>query len=216
MDHMIKLVFLTSMFALVTACSSPTVKEEASTEFATEGLHAVKSSGFEEAYILPSADLASYRSVTIEPLDLSDVNITNTAVQGTVRRDWAMTPERVAGLQQGWQSSTDRAFGDYDLEGGGDKVLRMTSALTKVQPGMGSMGTTTAVAGTQPIQGPGGDSVDISAEFRLYDQASGDLIAVIRDRRRISAQQWSRTSGADMASVFNSWAGLLHTRVSGK
>jgi hypothetical protein len=60
------------------------------------------------------------------------------------------------------------------------------------------------------------DTVDVSVEFRLYDQGSGELLAVIRDRRTIALAQWSRAAGIDMINLFNSWAALLHTRVSGK
>lgn len=215
MPQLPRLVFATALVALISACSSPTVKEEAAPEFAAEGLHAVKSSGFAEAFVLPSAELSSYRSVNIEPLELSGLEVTNTSVQGTVRRNWELTPEQEQSLAQAWGERMDRAFGDYDLEGTGDKVLRISSALTKVQPGTGSIGTR-GVAGGQQQPGVSGDIVDISGEFRLYDQGSGDLLAVIRDTRRISGQQWPRNATADISSLFASWSGLLHSRVAGR
>mgnify|MGYP001823689101 CR=1 FL=1 len=53
-------------------------------------------------------------------------------------------------------------------------------------------------------------------EFRLYDAQSGELLAVIRDRRTIGSLQWTRAAGVDIVNLFNSWAALLHTRVSGR
>ncbi len=215
MPQLLKFAFAAVLVALISACSSPTVKEEAAPEFAAEGLHAVKSSGFAEAFVLPSAELSSYRSVNIEALDLSGTEVTNTAAQGTVRRNWELSPEQAQSLEQAWAERMDRAFGDYDLEGTGDKVLRISSALTKVQPGTGSIGTRGVAGGQQP-PGVAGEIVDISGEFRLYDQGSGDLLAVIRDTRRISGQQWPRNATADISSLFASWSGLLHSRVAGR
>ncbi len=60
------------------------------------------------------------------------------------------------------------------------------------------------------------DSVDVAAEFRLYDDASGQLLAVIRDRRTLPGLSWTRMAGSDLANQFSRWAGLLHTRISGR
>jgi hypothetical protein len=90
--------------------------------------------------------------------------------------------------------------------------MRLESELTDITPGRSSGSATTA--GGQRVAGSA-DSVDISAEFRLYDQASGDLIAVIRDRQTLPSMMWTRTGGSDMSNQFSRWAGLLHTRISG-
>jgi hypothetical protein len=60
------------------------------------------------------------------------------------------------------------------------------------------------------------DVVEISMEFRLYNQASGDLLAVIRDSRTMVSVAMSRTAPVGVETMFNSWAALLHTRVSGR
>ena len=195
------------------ACSAaPTVQEQPSTEFAAAGLHPVTSSGFEAAYVRPGAKLASYRTVNIEDMDASDVHITHTAAPGTLRRDWQITPEREANLAAAWARAMDGFFTGYERAATGDKVLRITARLTRLEPGR------TSASGSAGSGAPGtsADTVDISAEFRLYDQGSGDLLAVIRDRRTIAMALWSRAAGVDMVNLFNSWAALLHTRVSGR
>jgi hypothetical protein len=60
------------------------------------------------------------------------------------------------------------------------------------------------------------DVVEIFMEFRLYDKASSELLVVIRDSRTMISQAMSRTAPAGIQMMFNSWAALLHTRVSGR
>jgi hypothetical protein len=124
------LMALTLLTALNACSGAPTIKDEPSTEFAAEGLHPVKSSGFEAAYVRPNAGLPSYRALAVEPMDVVDVHVTNTTAPGTMRRDWIVTPERETNLRSAWARATDRAFARYDRAGTGDNVLRITAALT--------------------------------------------------------------------------------------
>ena len=213
MPQVVKFLVTITLMSALTACGGPSLKEEPSVEFSNEGLHPVRSSGFEEAYARPDANLTSYKVVNIPALRTADVKITSTVVSGTTRRDWQMTPEREANLQQSWADAMNRAFADYEPGTSGDRVLRITAELTRVIPGRSSGTATTA--GGQVVMGSG-DTVDIAVEFRLYDQADDDLLAVIRDRRTIASLQWSRAAGVDMVNLFNAWARLLHTRVSGR
>ena len=201
------------MLIAIAACGGPSMKEEPSAEFAEQGLHSVRSSGFDHAYVHPDAKLASYRVANIEALQTSEVEVASTAVSGTRRRDWQMTPEREANLRKSWADAMNRAFADYELSTSGDQVLRITAAITGVIPGRTSATTTTA--GGLPVAGSG-DTVDIAVEFRLYDSASDKLLAVIRDRRTIAGLQWTRSAGVDTVNLFNTWAGMLHTRISGR
>ena len=204
------LALLTSL----AACSqAPVLSSEASTEFAAQGLQVVQSSGFEQAYARPGTSLSSYQRIDAEKMSVADVHISHTTAPGTMRRDWLITPEREANVQAAWAQSMDRAFAHYSSATAGEKVLRVTAALTRLDPGM-----TSAAAGGLPgsAAGTSSNTVDVSVEFRLFDQGSGDLLVVIRDRRTIPTAQWSRAAGVDMVNLFGSWAALLHTRVSGK
>ncbi|MEM8660940.1 MAG: hypothetical protein AAGF35_08655, partial [Pseudomonadota bacterium] len=60
------------------------------------------------------------------------------------------------------------------------------------------------------------DAIEIFAEFRLFNSADDQLLAVIRDNRTIGAAAMSRTAPINMTLLLDSWAALLHTRVSGK
>ncbi|RLA61806.1 MAG: hypothetical protein DRR04_01825 [Gammaproteobacteria bacterium] len=201
------------LLTMITACAdTPVVQEQPSTEFAAEGLHPVSSSGFEAAYARPNANLASYRTLDVVSMDVSDVHISHTTAPGTMRRDWQIMPERKTNLQGAWDRAMNRAFAGYAHAGTGDKELRITAKLTRLEPGR----TSAAAGHVSGMAGTSTDTVDVSAEFRLYDQAGGDLLAVVRDRRTIAMLQWTRAAGTDMVNLFNSWAALLHTRVSGK
>lgn len=60
MNQFLKRTVLIALVALVSACGGPVVKEEVSAEFSAEGLHQLRASGFEEAYVHPDANLSSY------------------------------------------------------------------------------------------------------------------------------------------------------------
>lgn len=210
--HPILSVFLAMGLALA-GCASPTVTGDLSDEFAEEGLKRVTSSGFDTAYVYPDAGLARFSDVRITPMEVADVEVGSTAVSGTARSNWTMTVERERALQQLWENSTSRAFADYPRESDAQTTLRLDSALTRIIPGRSSGTATTA--GGQVIAGSS-DSVDVSAEFRLYDNASGQLLAVIRDRRTLPGLAWTRMAGSDLANQFSRWAGLLHTRINGR
>ncbi len=199
--------------AVLTACSQPTLTDQPSEEFTAEGLLRVKSSGFEQAYVRPDAQLGSYQNVIIADMQVADVKVSETAITGTVRNDWVMNSEREQTLQGLWRKATDRAFAAYPLNDDGQPALRLESELTDITPGRSSGSTTTA--GGQVVTGSA-NSVDIAAEFRLYDQSSGSLLAVIRDRQTLPGMLWTRTGGSDMSNQFSRWAGLLHTRISGR
>lgn len=207
-------LILPILLLLLGACSGPpTVQDTPSTEFSAEGLHLVSASGFSSAYALPSANLSAYRSVNIEPLAADNVDVGQTAVAGTLRRDWQMTPEREAALQQVWGRAMERAFSSYAQSSSGDDTLRITAEMTRVAPGRPT--ATTIGGGIQPL-GSSQDVVEIFMEFRLYNQGSGELLGVIRDSRTMISQAMSRTAPVGVQTMFNSWAALLHTRVSGR
>lgn len=196
----------------VGGCTTPSLEERVAPEFADEGLAPVRNSGFAEAFALPGADLPGYGKVQFTPMSLADLDVTQTTMSGTTRAQWQVTPAREVGLQDAWSAATARAFRDYPRAEEGLGTLRIDAALTRVAPGRTATTATTAAGGM--VQGTS-DVVEVSAEFRLVDAASGQLLAVIRDRRAISSLQWTRTAGIDSVNLFNSWAALLHTRVTG-
>lgn len=197
----------------IMGCASPALEQGAAPEFLGEGLAPVRNSGFAEAYALPGANLPGYGIVQFSPMSVADLVVTQTTMSGTTRGQWQVTPEREAGLQQTWADATARAFRDYPRAESGQGALRIDAALTRVAPGR-SASTATSASGAM-VQGTS-DIVEVSAEFRLVDAASGQLLAVIRDRRAISSLQWTRAAGIDSVNLLNSWAALLHTRVSGR
>jgi len=197
---------------LFTACSNPTFQDEPSPEFKEEGLYPVRATGFAEVNARRDAQLSSYAAVTIEALELDNVQISEAVISGATPRDWQMTAAREQVLVEAWKTAMEWAFRDYDRSGNGNNSLRITAQLTHVRPRSRSAIVTTHSG----VPTPGsGDVVDISIEIRLYDQASGKLLAVIRDRRDVLAVQWIRSNGRDISILFTSWSGLLEGRVSG-
>jgi len=206
------LLIILGLVVLLGGCTTPQLKEDLSGEFASEGLYKVKNSGFAEAFVRRDASLPGYRDVAIEPLNVSNIDIPNTVVEGTSRRDWQMTPERQATLQSVWAEAMNRAFSGYGRAGDTANSLRITSQLVRIAPGRPS---TTTIGGMPPL-GSSQDVVEIWAEFRLYDVANGELLGVIRDSRTLTSFALSRTAPATVRQLFGSWASLLHTRISGR
>lgn len=206
-------ILLSLCIALLNGCAEPALKDQVSSEFATQELYPVKNSGFAEAFVRRDANLASYHSVDISPLGVSDIDIPNTMVAGTLRRDWQMTAERQIALQEAWSNAMNQAFASYLRATDGSRVLRIDSGLTRIAPGRPT--ATTIGADLLPM-GSSQDVVEIWVEFRLYDASEERLLAVIRDNRTLTSMQMSRTAPATVKLLFGSWAALLHTRVSGK
>ena len=198
--------------ALLLGACNPSFKDDANGEFAAEGLYPVSSSGFEEAHARRDAALSSYRIVSIGPLQLDETEISQAPVPGTTRRNWQITPEREQVLLEAWDQAMQRAFQNHEQSGSGDAVLQISSSLLSVRARPRSV-TGTLPAGVQA--GGSGDVVELVMEIRLYDQGSGRLLAVVRDRRDVLMAQWTRANGRDLRSLFNSWASLLAARVAG-
>ena len=205
--------------ALVTACSStPEIQDKPSSEFA--GLNKVTGSGFSEAWARPDAALASYRVISASELNSADAQIVQPgqSLNSRISRDWEMTPERQQALAQAWATALDNAAREQGLatDGSGDKVLRIDAAITRIAPSA-NFAEEQKAAGRSSVYTE--DSGEASAEFRLYDQASGELLAVIRDKRRVGSQAWSRSStvsaSADVRNLLSSWATRLVARSRG-
>lgn len=212
MRTIVSLPLLLLVLFTLGACTTPTLQDQPTSEFAPARLYPVQSSGFGQAFVSRNAGLSSYRVLDIQALDFTDVKLNQRVVPGTRRSDWQLTPEREAALQRAWQEAMDRAFNSYGRAGSGDKVLRITARLVSVLPGR----PTSTTIGRQ-LQPPGStqDAMEIAVEFRLYELAGGELLAVIRDSRTITTIALSRTGPASVDRLFGSWASLLHTRVSG-
>jgi hypothetical protein len=199
---------------LIVACSSgPALEQQPTGEFAAQGLHPVTRSGFAQAYAKPDTQLTRYSGVAIATLSTSAIETGHTTVDGTLRRDWQMNPERELALQQVWASAMQRAFNSYDQSGDGAMVLEIKAAITRVAP---SRPTAATIGGGIQSMASSQDVVEIFMEFRLYDKASSELLVIIRDSRTMISQAMSRTAPAGIQTMFNSWAALLHTRVSGR
>lgn len=202
---------------IVSACTgTPTLEEKPSSEFV--GLNKVSSSGFKEAWARPGAKLSSFSSVQVSTLESANAQIVQPDTARRISQQWELTPERQQALDNDWQNAMRSAAREQGLATGegGDKTLRVDAVITRIAPSanlqqeQNSPGRTTVYTE---------DSGDASIEFKLYDAASNELLAVIRDNRRVGNQMWGRsntvTASADVRRLFNSWANQLLSRISG-
>lgn len=212
MHGLTPVILLTCVLGILAACSTPTTQEQASAEFAPAELYPVTQTGFDQAFVARDAQLASYRSLDIVPLDVSDVEIPQTLVMGTTRGDWLLTPERQRAMQQAWAAAMEQAFAAYERAEQGAGVLRIAAEIKRIAPGRP---TSTTIGGALP-SASAREAVEVFVEFRLYQQDSGVLLAVIRDSRTMTAAAMSRSAPIGTEIMFRSWAALLQTRISGK
>lgn len=201
---------------LVSACSvSPALEEQPSTDY--QGLHVVSNSGFREAWARPDANLSQYRVIEIGTLGSADAKIIQPSSSSRIHRDWELTTERETALARTWQEAMTRAADKVGLDSGGEgrQVLRITASLTQIAPS----------ANLQQLEQSAGpnrvyteDSGEAAIEMRLYDQASGQLLVVIKDKRRVGPRIWSLAStvsaSADVRNLFNNWSNQLLSRVT--
>jgi hypothetical protein len=213
MYPMFRAMLVLLVLVLPAACTQPALQDEVCAGFAPDTLYLVKNSGFAEACARSDAALSGYRAIDAQPLGVSHIDIPQTNVAGTRRRDWEMTGERQDALRTGWADAMDQAFAGYPRATGGPAVLRIEAELTRIAPGRP---TATTIGGALQPVGSTQDVMEISAEFRLVDGNDGRLLAVIRDSRTITTVAMSRTAPASVTILFGSWAALLHTRVAGK
>jgi Protein of unknown function (DUF3313) len=216
---MIRLPLLGAALALflLTACTgTPTMQDKQSGEF--PGLNKVSSTGFSEVWSRPDAKLKDYASIDINALATDQAVIKQPSGSGYPRKDWELTEQRQQALSQAWDESMRTAADQYGLRVGaeGDKVLRIQAAITEIAP-------TANLALEQ--QQPGRSTVytensgKAAIEIKIFDQASGELLTVVRDRRDVGSNMWRRsstvTASADVRRLFNSWSNLLLGRISG-
>ncbi|WP_170287470.1 DUF3313 family protein [Halioglobus maricola] len=204
---------------LLAACSStPVMEDKPSSEF--EGLNKVSSTGFNEVWGRPGTDLSSYSAIVATPLKSADAEIIQPgqSIQTRTRQDMEMTPEVEQGLAETWNDAITREAQDKGLatDGSGDKVLRIDASMTRIAPSANFAAEKQAPGRTTVYTE---DSGDASIEFRLYDNTSGELLAVVRDKRSIGSQMWSRsntvTASADVRNLYRNWANRLVTRITG-
>ncbi|MEH6633906.1 MAG: DUF3313 family protein [Halioglobus sp.] len=207
-----------SLSIILTACTgTPTLEEKPSSEFA--GLNEVSSSGFKEAWARPGADLQHYKVILISDLVSSDAEIRQPAASKLTRQDWVLTPARQQALSQDWSRAMSTAADERDISstGEGEQVLRVDAQITRIAPNSDPQQAQSAPGYTRVYSE---DSGEASIEIKLYDQTSNELLAVIRDNRRVGNRMWRLTStvsaSADVRMLFDSWSNRLLSRISGK
>lgn len=217
--HTIRITLALFVLAMVAACTgTPTIEDKPSSEF--PGLNKVSSSGFSEAWGRPGTTLSDYKSIRATSLKSSDAKIIQPgqSINTRVRKDIEMTPEIEAQLAQVWDTAITKAAKEQGLtaDGNGDKVLRIDATMTRIAPSANFAEERNAPGRTTTYTE---DSGEASIEIRLVDDASGELLAVVRDKRRVGSQVWSRsntiTASADVRNLFNNWAKRLTSRISG-
>ena len=205
--------------ALLAACSStPQLQEKESSEFA--GLNKVTGTGFNEAWAKPGAALDQYRIIDARPMASADAEIIQpgSSAISRVQRDWELTQERQDSLAAAWDAAIKGAATNAGLAvaSDGEKVLRIDARMTRIAPSA-DFAQAQSAAGRTTVYTE--DSGDASVEFRLVDQRSGELLAVIRDKRTLGSQMWGRsstvTAGADARNTLNRWARQLVARITG-
>jgi hypothetical protein len=163
-----------------------------------DGLVPVRSWNLDELYLRPSVDLASYRSVTIDPVQVSfrpDWNRDFVDPHASVRRlsqdDVAKIRDDTAAAFQSALAEAFKARGYSIAAGPGPGVLHLSPTLTNVYVNatedLYTGGTTKSFSK---------DAGEATLLLDVRDGASGALLAHVVDRR--TAQQTKGTQRSDL------------------
>ncbi len=213
-----RLALAACALALVAACSAPSgLKQEASTEFS--GLYRLAGTGFSEAWVRPDAGLENYSAISATPMQSAGAEVIQpgSSVGSRINLDWEMTAERQASLAAAWNHAINNAAAAAGMQSTppAAQALRIDSRLIRIAPR----------ADFNRVQNASGHVVLLSeysgeawVEFRLFDNASAQLLAVFRDRQQLGPGLWHRsntvTATMDTRNALDTWARRLLSATS--
>jgi hypothetical protein len=200
--------FAAALIALLSVApwASPGAAERA----AQDGLVPVKDRNLDRVLVRPGAELASYRKIMLDPVDVSwrkgwekDAGGPTRATRGLSTDDARHIAAEAAASLRKIFSDTFRARGYEIVTAPGPGVLRLTPRLrdfyvnapSKMAPGVQSY---TVYAG------------EATLELEARDGATGELVARVVDRRTTDLRRAVPTSGTSnrfaFESMFSRWA----------
>jgi hypothetical protein len=205
---------------LIGCAGEPTIQTGEDAETVMGNLNRVDNSRAQLAYVDPAADYSRYSKVQVQPLDLDNVEIiqpsTASSISNRYNREWELTDGDREKLQAAFREVMEAELtknGDFSLsETGGDDVITLSAMLTQIAPNAPKDDIASRGSARTRVYSDGSGSISIAIAFA--DGDSGEVLALIKDRRRGNNNTWTVnnavTNMADVRRTFRTWAMQIH------
>lgn len=204
-----------ALAAMLAGCAQPTIQtgEGADT---VGNLNKVDNARVAMAYVDPDADYTRYSRIYISPLDMDNVEIIqpdrSSGMVNRYNREWELTDVDKQRFQAAFRDVMERELskdGAYGIaDGGADDVLVVVGQVTQIAPSAPKDDFDSRTTGRSRVYTEGAGSISIAIAFE--DGDSGEVLAIIKDRRNSNSSNWglnnSVTNMSEVRRAFSSWA----------
>lgn len=214
----VKVVVIALAAGVVAGCSLTKPHEKAAAAKADQaGLSAVESSRFDGTFVAPNAQFAQYRKLLVEQLDLSEVQIRKQTTDKINDTPWELSDADRRYYQERYTEAlmnnliADGRFAT-SLQAGTD-VLQVKAKILEIAP-LASKDDPQGRPTMMKVYSEGMGTMTL--ELTLIDSATGDLLAIITDRRdlgRIWEENNRVTNNIQIRLAFNQWLRTLRTEL---
>lgn len=213
-----KLVLIALATGVISGCSMTKPHEkEAAIKADQAGLSAVEDSRFDGTFVAPNAQFSQYSKLLVEQLDLSEVKIRKQSTDKINDTPWELSDADRRYYQERYTEAlmtnliVDGRFAT-SLQTGAD-VLQVKAKVLEIAP-LASKDDSKGRPTMMKVYSEGMGTMTL--ELTLVDSVSGDVLAIITDRRdlgRIWEENNRVTNNIQIRLAFNQWLRNLRTEL---
>ncbi|QEY14451.1 DUF3313 family protein [Cellvibrio sp. KY-YJ-3] len=214
----VKLVLIALATGVIGGCSMTKPHEkDAALKADQAGLSAVEDSRFDGTFVAPNAQFAQYSKLLVEQLDLSEVKIRKQSTDKINDTPWELSDADRRYYQERYTEAlmtnliVDGRFAT-SLQTGAD-VLQVKAKVLEIAP-LASKDDSKGRPTMMKVYSEGMGTMTL--ELTLVDSVSGDVLAIITDRRdlgRIWEENNRVTNNVQIRLAFNQWLRNLRTEL---
>lgn len=214
----IKLLLVALSAGAISGCSITKPHEkEAALKANQAGLSAVENSRFDGTFVAPNASFSQYKKLLVQQLDLSDVKIRRSSSDKINDTPWELNDEDRRYYQEKYSEAlTNNLIADgrfsTAMQAGAD-VLLIQAKVLEIAP-LASKDDQQGRPTLMKVYSEGMGTMTL--ELSLIDSTSGNLLAIITDRRdlgRIWEENNRATNNIQVRLAFNQWLRNLRTEL---
>lgn len=214
----VKLVLIALATGVISGCSMTKPHEkDAALKADKAGLSAVEDSRFDGTFVAPNAQFTQYSKLLVEQLDLSEVKIRKQSTDKINDTPWELSDADRRYYQERYTEAlmtnliVDGRFAT-SLQAGAD-VLQVKAKVLEIAP-LASKDDSKGRPTMMKVYSEGMGTMTL--ELTLVDSVSGDVLAIITDRRdlgRIWEENNRVTNNVQIRLAFNQWLRNLRTEL---
>lgn len=214
----VKLVLIALAAGVIGGCSMTKPHEkEAAIKADQAGLSAVEDSRFDGTFVAPNAQFSQYSKLLVEQLDLSEVKIRKQSTDKINDTPWELSDADRRYYQERYTEAlmtnliVDGRFAT-SVQTGAD-VLQVKAKVLEIAP-LASKDDSKGRPTMMKVYSEGMGTMTL--ELTLVDSVSGDVLAIITDRRdlgRIWEENNRVTNNIQIRLAFNQWLRNLRTEL---